>query len=113
MHGTVHDENAAMLGGVNGHVSLFGTANDLAKLVQLYLWQGRYGGQQFLKAETVAEYTNCQFCPANRRGLGFDKPDPQNPALNAARSYGHTRPARAATFCTRAMWTSGYAYPRP
>lgn len=95
VHGTVHDENAAMLGGVSGHAGLFGNANDLAKLVQLYLWQGRYGGQQLIKAETVAEYTRCQFCPTNRRGLGFDKPDPQNPALNAARgasprSYGHT-----------------------
>ena len=95
VHGTVHDENAAMLGGVSGHAGLFGTANDLAKLVQLYLWQGRYGGQQLIKAETMAEYTSCQFCPANRRGLGFDKPDPTNPALNSARSasprsYGHT-----------------------
>jgi len=95
VHGTVHDEGAALLGGVSGHAGLFGTANDLAKLVQLYLWQGRYGGQQFIRPETVAEYTRCQFCPDNRRALGFDKPDPRNPALNAARgasprSYGHT-----------------------
>ncbi|MGI4763389.1 MAG: serine hydrolase domain-containing protein [Janthinobacterium lividum] len=95
VHGTVHDEGAALLGGVSGHAGLFGTANDLAKLVQLYLWQGRYGGQQLIKAETIAEYTACQFCPDNRRALGFDKPDPKNPALNAARgasprSYGHT-----------------------
>jgi len=95
VRGTVHDEGAALLGGVSGHAGLFGSANDLAKLVQLYLWQGRYGGQQLIKAETIAEYTRCQFCPDNRRALGFDKPDPQNPALNAARSasprsYGHT-----------------------
>jgi beta-N-acetylhexosaminidase len=95
VHGTVHDENAAMLGGVSGHAGLFGNANDLAKLVQLFLWQGRYGGQQLIRPETLAEYTSCQFCPANRRALGFDKPDPKNPALNAARSasprsYGHT-----------------------
>ena len=95
VHGTVHDENAAMLGGVSGPAGLFGTANDLAKLVQLYLWQGRYGGQQLIKPETMAAFTSCPFCPDNRRGLGFDKPDPRNPALNAARSasprsYGHT-----------------------
>jgi CubicO group peptidase (beta-lactamase class C family) len=95
VHGTVHDENAAMLGGVSGHAGLFGTANDLAKLVQLFLWQGRYGGQQLIRPETMAEFTSCPFCPTNRRGLGFDKPDPKNPALNAARSasprsYGHT-----------------------
>jgi CubicO group peptidase (beta-lactamase class C family) len=91
----VHDEGAALLGGVSGHAGLFGSANDLAKLVQLYLWQGRYGGQQLIKPETIAEYTACQFCPDNRRALGFDKPDPKNLALNAARgasprSYGHT-----------------------
>jgi beta-N-acetylhexosaminidase len=95
VRGTVHDEGAALLGGVSGHAGLFGSANDLAKLVQLYLWQGRYGGQQLIKAETMAEYTKCQFCPDNRRALGFDKPDPKNPALNAARSasprsFGHT-----------------------
>jgi len=95
VHGTVHDENAAMLGGVSGHAGLFGTANDLAKLVQLFLWQGRYGGKQLIRRETLAEYTSCQFCPDNRRALGFDKPDPKNPAPNAARSasprsYGHT-----------------------
>ncbi|GAB3635474.1 hypothetical protein GCM10027422_10640 [Hymenobacter arcticus] len=95
VRGTVHDENAAMFGGVSGHAGLFGNANDLAKLVQLYLWQGRYGGQQLIKAATIAEYTSCQYCPDNRRALGFDKPDPRNPALNAARSasprsYGHT-----------------------
>jgi beta-N-acetylhexosaminidase len=95
VQGTVHDENAAMLGGVSGHAGLFGNANDLAKLVQMYLWQGRYGGQQLIKAETMAEYTRCQFCPDNRRALALDKPDPKNPALNAARSasprsYGHT-----------------------
>jgi beta-N-acetylhexosaminidase len=90
----VHDEGAALLGGLSGHAGLFGNANDLAKLVQLYAWHGQYGGQQLLKAETLAEYTKCQFCPDNRRALGFDRPA-TNPALNSAKnaspqSYGHT-----------------------
>ncbi|GAB3307216.1 glycoside hydrolase family 3 N-terminal domain-containing protein [Hymenobacter tenuis] len=94
LHGTVHDEGAALLGGLSGHAGLFGNANDLAKLVQLYAWNGKYGGQQLLKPETVAEYTKCQFCPDNRRALGFDRPA-TNPALNSAKSvsqlsYGHT-----------------------
>ena len=94
LHGTVHDEGAALLGGLSGHAGLFGSANDLAKLVQLYAWNGRYGGQQLLKAETVQEYTRCQFCPDNRRALGFDRPA-ANPAVNSAplaspQSYGHT-----------------------
>ncbi|WP_243651262.1 glycoside hydrolase family 3 N-terminal domain-containing protein [Hymenobacter gummosus] len=94
LHGTVHDEGAALLGGLSGHAGLFGNANDLAKLLQLYAWEGRYGGQQLLKAETVREYTKCQFCPDNRRALGFDRPanDPKvNTAADASpRSYGHT-----------------------
>lgn len=75
IHGTVHDETAAMLGGVSGHAGLFGSAGDLAKLVQLYLNGGEYGGERFISEAAVREFTRCQFCPeGNRRGLGFDKP---------------------------------------
>lgn len=75
IHGTVHDETAAMLGGVSGHAGLFGTAGDLAKLVQLYLNGGEYGGERFISEAAVREFTRCQYCPeGNRRGLGFDKP---------------------------------------
>jgi CubicO group peptidase (beta-lactamase class C family) len=75
VHGTVHDETAAMLGGVSGHAGLFGSAGDLAKLVQLYLNKGEYGGERFMSEAAVLEFTRCQFCPeGNRRGLGFDKP---------------------------------------
>ncbi|WP_375434451.1 glycoside hydrolase family 3 N-terminal domain-containing protein [uncultured Hymenobacter sp.] len=94
LQGTVDDEGAALLGGFSGHAGLFGNANDLAKIVQLYAWNGKYGGQQLLKAETLAEYTKCQFCPDNRRALGFDRPA-ANPSVNSAKSasplsYGHT-----------------------
>ncbi|GGE93699.1 beta-N-acetylglucosaminidase [Hymenobacter cavernae] len=94
LHGTVHDEGAALLGGLSGHAGLFADANDLAKLVQMYAWNGRYGGQQLIKPETLAEYERCQFCPDNRRGLGFDRPA-TNPAVNASKnasqsSFGHT-----------------------
>ncbi|WP_245849696.1 glycoside hydrolase family 3 N-terminal domain-containing protein [Hymenobacter crusticola] len=94
LHGTVHDEGAALLGGLSGHAGLFANANDLAKLVQMYAWNGRYGGQQLIKAETLAEYERCQFCPDNRRALGFDRPA-ANPAVNASKNasqsgFGHT-----------------------
>jgi len=75
VHGTVHDETAAMLGGVSGHAGLFGSAEDLAKLVQMYLNGGEYGGKRFISEGVVQEFTRCQFCRAgNRRGLGFDRP---------------------------------------
>jgi CubicO group peptidase (beta-lactamase class C family) len=75
VHGTVHDETAAMLGGVSGHAGLFGNANDLAKLFQMYLNGGEYGGKRLIAKSAVEEFTRCQFCAeGNRRGLGFDKP---------------------------------------
>ncbi|MBN4061610.1 MAG: serine hydrolase [Flavobacteriales bacterium] len=75
IHGDVHDPGAAMLGGVGGHAGVFSSANDLAKLMQLYLNWGEYGGVRYLKEETVKEFSRCQFCGNNnRRGAGFDKP---------------------------------------
>ena len=74
VHGDVHDPGAAMLGGVGGHAGLFSNANDLAKIMQMYLNWGTYGGDRFLKEETVKEFSKCQFCDVNRRGAGFDKP---------------------------------------
>jgi beta-N-acetylhexosaminidase len=95
--GTVHDEGAALFGGVSGHAGLFGNANDLAKLMQMYLNQGSYGGRQYLKASTVAEFARCQFCdPAdpkkgNQRGLGFDRQRGANAAPSAsAQGFGHS-----------------------
>lgn len=75
IHGTVHDEGAIMMGGVSANAGLFGTANDLAKLMQLYLNGGSYGGRQIIAKESINEFTKYQFPENNnRRGLGFDKP---------------------------------------
>jgi CubicO group peptidase (beta-lactamase class C family) len=75
IHGRVHDEGAAMLGGVSGHAGLFGSANDLAKLFQMYLNFGVYGGERFIDEKSLREFTRCQYCDQGiRRGLGFDKP---------------------------------------
>jgi beta-glucosidase-like glycosyl hydrolase/CubicO group peptidase (beta-lactamase class C family) len=98
IHGTVHDEGAIMLGGVSGHAGLFANANDLAKLMQMYLDMGEYGGERYIKTATLEEWTRCQFPQNNnRRGLGFDKPnlqylgDNNNAAKDASPlSFGHT-----------------------
>lgn len=71
--GTVHDERAAMLGGVSGHAGLFGTANDLSKLGQMLLQEGLYGGTRYYKPETVRLFTAKHYA-SSRRGLGWDKP---------------------------------------
>jgi beta-N-acetylhexosaminidase len=94
LHGYVDDEGAAMLGGISGHAGLFGSANDVAQLAQAYAWGGRYGGQQLFKTDILADYTRCQFCPTNRRGLAFDRPS--SPATGntapgaSASSFGHS-----------------------
>ena len=75
LQGVVHDEGAAMMAGVSGNAGLFSTAVDLTKLMQLYLNNGFYGGEQIIAQEAIEEFTQCQFCDeGNRRGLGFDKP---------------------------------------
>lgn len=102
--GTVHDPGAAMAGGVAGHAGLFGSANDLAIILQMLLNGGEYAGQRYLSEATVKEFTKCQFCAngssplpsdANRRGLGWDKPTRpgvQGPTCECVSmaSFGHT-----------------------
>jgi len=86
--GTVHDETAAMLGGISGHAGLFATANDLMKLMELYRRMGEYGGEQLIGNDIMKEYTKVQF-PGNnnRRGLGFDKPGLNNSELPQSEAY--------------------------
>ncbi|MEQ8323261.1 MAG: glycoside hydrolase family 3 N-terminal domain-containing protein [Vicingaceae bacterium] len=75
IHGYVHDPGAAMLGGIGGHAGLFSNANDLAKLMQMYVNNGTYGGRKYLNDTVITEFTSCQYCQDdNRRGAGFDKP---------------------------------------
>ncbi|WP_312138676.1 serine hydrolase domain-containing protein [Sphingobacterium sp.] len=94
LQGFVHDEGAAMAGGVAGHAGLFSTANDLAIYGQLLLNRGTYGGVQFYKSETIDLFTSKQSA-TSRRGLGFDRYDPKPgadyPSKLANESvYGHT-----------------------
>ncbi len=86
--GWVHDENAALLGGISGNAGLFATATDLVKLMQLYVQKGEYGGKRYLKESTLNEFTKVQYSKnKNRRGLGFDKPMLNNAILNLKDAY--------------------------
>jgi len=94
LEGYVHDQGAAMAGGVAGHAGLFATANDLAIYGQLLLNRGEYGGERYFKSETVDLFTSRQSA-TSRRGLGFDRwdPNPKNeyPSKLANSSvFGHT-----------------------
>nr|WP_321357234.1 glycoside hydrolase family 3 N-terminal domain-containing protein [uncultured Draconibacterium sp.] len=88
VQGTVHDEAAAVFGGVAGNAGLFANANDLAKLFEMYMQMGTYGGEQYLNQSTMKEFTRVQFPENNnRRGLGFDKPLLNNNELSPEQSY--------------------------
>ncbi len=101
LQGFVHDETAALLGGVSGNAGLFGSAGDVAKVMQLYLQEGKYGNERYITAETLKNWTSSHFQKTNnRRGFGFDKPGIQVSRYNgkerypssivSEQSYGHS-----------------------
>lgn len=95
IQGYVHDMGAAMQGGVGGHAGLFSTANEVAKIMQMYLQGGYYGGERFLNERTVKKFNTCYFCNNDvRRGVGFDKPqlEESGPTCGCVspKSFGHS-----------------------
>ncbi len=95
IQGYVHDMAAAMQGGIGGHAGLFSNALDVAKIMQMYLQKGSYGGQTYFSSETFDAFNTCYFCKiGNRRGAGFDKPQLGNEGptcgCTSKSSFGHT-----------------------
>ncbi len=97
IHGYVHDQGAALLGGVCGHAGLFSNANDLAKIGQMFLNNGTYGGQRFVTETSVSFFTQASFTfNDNRRGITFDKPEYRRNHIGPTfwgiplESYGHS-----------------------
>ena len=95
IQGYVHDMGAAMQGGVGGHAGIFSNAMDVAKMMQMYLQKGNYGGIQYFTEKTIEDFNTCHFCnEGNRRGLGFDKPqllgDGPTCKCVSKSSFGHT-----------------------
>ncbi|NDV79196.1 glycoside hydrolase family 3 N-terminal domain-containing protein [Dysgonomonas sp. 511] len=95
IRGYVHDEGAAFMGGISGNAGLFSNANDLAKLCQMLLNKGTYGGEKYLSEQTCTYFTSAK-STTSRRGLGFDKPEPRTnksspTSISTPNSaYGHT-----------------------
>lgn len=95
LRGTVHDQTAAMLGGVSGNAGLFASVNDVAVIMQMLLDGGTYGGKRIIKESTVHLFTKKQV-KTSRRGLGFDKPetDPKKASPTgksvSPQAFGHT-----------------------
>lgn len=96
IQGYVHDMEAAMEGGVAGHAGLFSNAMDVAKMMQLFLQKGNYGGKQYFSEQTFTDFNTCHYCAeGNRRGIGLDKPQlpgQAGPTCNCVSksSFGHT-----------------------
>lgn len=95
VQGYVHDYGAAMMGGVSGHAGLFSNANDLGKLMQMYLQKGEYGGERFFNNKTIELFTSKAYKgTSNRRALGFDRPGRRHrsPVVRYAspNSFGHS-----------------------
>ena len=96
--GDVHDQAAAMFGGIAGHAGLFSNARDLSVIMQMLLDEGVYNGVRYLKPETVRYFTAAPFAStnSNRRGIGFDKLPLEKKGscteskLGSMKGFGHT-----------------------
>ncbi|UII27430.1 serine hydrolase [Fulvivirga maritima] len=94
VYGLVHDQGAAMSGGVAGHAGLFSNALDLAKMLQMHLQDGEYGGIRYYQEGTLERFTTQQY-KTNRRGIGWDKPqmgewNGPTSTYASAKTFGHT-----------------------
>lgn len=95
LQGGVHDEASAFFGGLAGNAGLFSTARDVARVYQMLLNGGEIDGQRYLSKETCQLFTT-ETSKISRRGLGFDKPDADDPKKGncapaaPAEVYGHT-----------------------
>ena len=89
LQGTVHDENAAWLGGVAGHAGLFSSLRDLARYAQGLL----RGGEPMLSPKTLKLFTTrANLVPGSSRCLGWDSPSLNSSAGQyiAPTAFGHT-----------------------
>ncbi|MEO1049077.1 MAG: glycoside hydrolase family 3 N-terminal domain-containing protein [Bacteroidota bacterium] len=94
VEGMVHDQGAALLGGIAGHAGLFSNALDLAKMMQMLLQEGQYGGSAYFEKNTIEKFTTPPYA-SNRRGIGWDKPllgEWYGPTSESAspKTFGHT-----------------------
>ena len=75
IQGTVHDETAAIMGGLSANAGLFSNAEDLSVILKMILNKGIHNNKQLIDSETVELFTknHIKNDSLNNRGLGFDK----------------------------------------
>jgi CubicO group peptidase (beta-lactamase class C family) len=91
LNGRVHDENAFIVGGIEGHAGLFGSAEEVHKLLSILLsvFHGRSVGPVIQRDVLRLFFERQDFAG---RTLGFDSPDPHDASCGkyfAAASVGH------------------------
>lgn len=103
LKGKVHDETAYLLDGVAGNAGLFSTADDLSKLMYLYINDGRVNGEQIFEKETIKLFTN-KNSEQSTRALGWDTKSEEKSScgnLFSENSFGHTG------FTGTSIWVDG------
>lgn len=89
LKGYVHDEAAAILGGVSGNAGLFANATSVSVICQMLLDKGNYQGKQVLEPKVVRKFTNSPLAKKGiYRGIGFDKRKPNE--FYGKKDLGHT-----------------------
>lgn len=92
--GTVHDENAFIIGGVSGHAGLFSTISDIGNFAQMIVNDGVFKGKRFLSDDAI-RISKRNYTPFSTmyRGIGWEL----NGAYAAScgdyfstESFGHT-----------------------
>ena len=75
IQGTVHDETAAIMGGISANAGLFSNAEDLSVILKMILNNGIHNNKQMIDSKTVMLFTKNHIYndSLNNRGLGFDK----------------------------------------
>ena len=93
LQGEVHDDNAFALGGYSGHAGLFGTADEVWRIVNLIREHYLRRRKDCFNPETVKQFLTKQEaiggCP---RALGWDMPSPEGSSAGmyfSPKSVGH------------------------
>lgn len=90
VHGYVHDQTAALFGGVCGNAGLFSNAGELAIIFSMLMNDGVYGGYRYLSKETIKRFTSTYpLHGCKRRALGFDTPSFETPSKVLPSAAGH------------------------
>ncbi len=94
IHGEVHDENAAAMGGVAPHAGVFAPADDLGRFLRAWLGGGVLDGQRVFDRDWVRRFTSrADIVPESTRALGWDTVSPTGSMAGrhfSSQAFGHS-----------------------